>query len=69
MICIPFLVRSEMPRVYRDRDGRKDVGGSGGQPGARDAEPADDMSTSLLDMDTSKLYAQVSFCCALSYGC
>lgn len=40
----------------RDRDGRKD-GGSGS---GRDAPPDEDMSSSLLDMDTSKLYAQVT---------
>lgn len=44
--------------IVRDRDGRKD--GRGGSGGGRDAAPEeDDMSTSLLDIDTSKLYAQV----------
>lgn len=47
-------------RARRDRDGRREGGGGGGGGQARD-EPAEDMSTSLLDMDASKLYAQVWF--------
>lgn len=52
---------------YRDRDSRQD-GNAGdiGRGGGRGAKaPEDDMSSSLLDMDTSKLYAQVCTCRAL----
>lgn len=46
--------------LRRDRDGRREGNGTGGgQAGGREAPAEDDMSSSILDMDTSKLYAQV----------
>lgn len=47
--------------LFRDREGRRDGGGGkGGRDQGGDRSPEqDDMSSSILDMDTNKLYAQV----------
>eukprot|EP00903_Cladosiphon_okamuranus_P018664 g17178.t1 len=55
--------RDRSSRRDRDRDGRRDGGGGSSIGGGVGAKPAaaeeDDMSSSLLDMDPSNLYAQV----------